>query len=193
MLALNNLKKKIIWSLFSYNYKKLIKKSPEKILQNSEKKLIKILKYTTKKTNFYSNLYNQKNINVFKINSIEEFKQKIPVINKIDLFHNSEFRDISKKNQFENAYIFRTSSGYLSKHSYSIESKKNRITDRINLDFLLNKIFNIPLKKTILINTLPLGYDIYTETIPIAITGVRADSVCSLIMKLKRRWGSRCG
>ncbi|MDY0360349.1 MAG: hypothetical protein RBR08_02735 [Desulforegulaceae bacterium] len=158
---------------------------PEKIISDSEKKLIKAFKTTSKTLPFYKKFLLENRIDPDLIDSMESFKKNIPLIDKETVFSKNSFSDFCKNGSLQDISLVYSSSGSSNVFSFGVETWKNRKRSALGIEFLLDNAFDIFKKKTFLINCLPMGVKIFTRTLPVAETSVREDVVVAVLDKLK--------
>jgi len=172
-----------------YQYKKLDEylktSSPEKILADGEKKLIKAFKNSASCVPFYKRFLLKQKISSDLVKSLSDFKKQVPFLDKEKVFLENDLKDICRNGQIDDVCLFYSSSGSSGVFSFGAETWKNRSRIALGLEFLLDHSFDIFKKKTLLINCLPMGVKVFTRTLPLAETSVREDVVLSLLEKLK--------
>ncbi|MEA3457440.1 MAG: hypothetical protein U9R21_02035 [Candidatus Thermoplasmatota archaeon] len=157
---------------------------PEKIIAIGESGLLRAFYRAAEKVPAYRKLLSEKGVNPKKITIIEEFKDRVPFIDKETVFPANELRDICVGGNLDGICSFYSSSGHSGVFSFGAETWDNASSSALGLEFLLDNHFHIFRRKTLLINCLPMGVKIYTSTLPVADTSVRADVVHALIKKL---------
>ena len=157
---------------------------PEKIIAIGERNLLRAFHRAAEKVPAYRRFLSEKGVNPEKITTIEEFKDRIPFIDKETVFPANEFRDICVGGNLDDICSFYSSSGHSGVFSFGAETWDNTSSSAIGLEFLLDNHFHIFRRKTLVINCLPMGVKICTRTLPVADTSVRADVVHALIKKL---------
>jgi phenylacetate-CoA ligase len=157
---------------------------PEKIIVIGEHKLLRAFHRAAEKVPAYRKLLSERGVDPRKITTVEEFKEKVPFIDKEIVFPVNELRDICVGGNLDDICSFYSSSGHSGVFSFGAETWDNTSSSALGLEFLLDNHFQISRRKTLLINCLPMGVKIYTRTLPVADTSVRADVVHALIKKL---------
>ena len=157
---------------------------PEKIIAIGERNLLRAFHRAAEKVPAYRKLLSEKGVNSEKITTIEEFKDRVPFIDKETVFPANELRDICVGGNLDDICSFYSSSGHSGVFSFGAETWDNASSSALGLEFLLDNHFHIFRRKTLLINCLPMGVKVCTRTLPVAETSVRADVVHALIKKL---------
>ncbi|WP_157238041.1 hypothetical protein [Desulfobacter curvatus] len=159
--------------------------SPEKIIADCEKKILKAFYRAAKNVPFYKKLLDEKKIRPETIKSLNQFTQHVPMIDKETVFPGNSLVDICYGGELDDVCLIYSSSGSSKVFSFGVETWKNRGNIAVGLEFLLDNVFRIFDRKTFLINCLPMGVKVFTRTIPVAETSVREDVIIALILKLK--------
>jgi phenylacetate-CoA ligase len=158
---------------------------PEKLTAISEKKALKIFHRAAETSQGYRQLLSQQGVNSDQIQVIDDFKKKVPIIDKKKLFHSHALRQLCMGGTFEAIRSFYSSSGSSGLFSFGLESWKSAREAGFGIEYLLDHYFGIFKKRTLLINCLPMGVTVPTRFLQIAETGVRLDVILSIIDKLK--------
>lgn len=177
--------KKKIKQLKEKKYIELLTKTNSIKIENyGEKLLIKQIKILNKTVPLYKNLY--QNIDINNINKIQDFKNKIPIIEKKDVFTKKEISFLVKEGNLNEMALLMSSSGFSQNFSYGIISKKNNNELIFNIDLLLKYIYKIKENEEIfIINALPMGVKINT-TFKLTNCSVREDMVIASYEIMKK-------
>jgi phenylacetate-CoA ligase len=155
------------------------------ILENYGKKLaLHAFKQAARHSVFYEKLLASKKISINSIRAINDFA-KLPILEK-EIFKNNEIIDLAVGRNLEDVNSILTSSGYSGLFSFGVNTKTNLTNTARFIDFVLDYIFNISGKKILIINCLPMGVKIYTNSAVLAEVSVREDMAIALIQKFQK-------
>ena len=141
--------------------------------ENIFKRLIIKIKKIKESNDFYSEKY--KNVSLDEINTIEEFKNKIPLLHKNEIF---DKRNIDKILVYEDGAIF-PSAGTTDSINFSFRYQLNNSNREFNeqLIRLFDLWFSITKRKTLIINTYPLGVFFPEGPYTVVNTNIRDDII----------------
>lgn len=157
---------------------------PEQLAKLSERKLLAAFHRAAVKVPAYAELLRQHGVSPSQISSIEQFKAKVPVIDK-SVFVENELSALCVDRRIDDISLFWSSSGHSGIFSYGVETPKDLRKTIRGIEFVMHNAFGAMRKRTLLINCLPMGVKIPSRFFPLAETAVRADVVWSLVKKLK--------
>lgn len=158
---------------------------PGKLQNESESRLYHCLQHAAREVPAYQRLLQAKNVDAEKISSIEEFREEIPVLNKQNVFQRQPLHEWTVNGTLKQARLLYSSSGYSGVFSYGLESKAQIKHAARSFEFALTTIPEIVEEQVLLINCLPSGVEIHTESIPMIRSSVREDVVLALVDKLR--------
>ena len=156
---------------------------PTKLKALSEKKTLKAFQRAALKVPAYEQFLKEHNAPVSSIKTIEDFKKLVPLLDKDKTFklYTDNIKKLCVDSEINNIHEIVSSSGHSGLFSYSLINKKESAMSQDTIDFMLDYIFNVGGKKTLLINCLPMGVKIHSSLVTIADTSVRPDIVISAI------------
>jgi phenylacetate-CoA ligase len=160
----------------------LLNTSPNKFERISKGRLIAALNRFYKISPAYRDLLKKMGIDLKSIQSITDFRTKLPVLNKQNFFNSYTFRELLGKN-FNKVKLATSSSGFSGTFAFGFASANALTSSRIGVDATLEYWFDISNRKTFLINCAPMGVHVETS-LPMAETSVRSDMALSLIKKI---------
>ncbi|MBM4136630.1 MAG: hypothetical protein FJ241_07340 [Nitrospira sp.] len=176
-------------------YKTLLRRYVEKANTPSEHKkqeesVIKVFKYASKTVPAYIKFLKDKNINPDAINSIEDFKSHVPLIDKHDTFikYENNIKDLCVDGKLGDIVSILTSSGHSGRFSYGVISKKEDRSVKTLVDLYIDYYFDIEKQKTFLINCLPMGVKVPSGLMVVADVSVRPDMALALIKSFGPRF-----
>lgn len=117
-----------------------------------------------------------------EVTSIKLFKEKVPFITKEDVFPKHSIRDICLDGNVGKIRNAMSSSGFSGVFSFGINSHENQRSAVEAIDTILDYIFDISKKKTLFVNSLPMGVKVPTS-LPVADTSVRSDMALAIYKK----------
>jgi phenylacetate-CoA ligase len=158
--------------------------SPEEILKVGDRKLLKVFHQAARMVPAYRKLLQDRGVDPRSINTLEDFRSRVPIVDKRIIFTSHNLRDICIGGNLDGISHFCTSSGYTGEFAYGIEPRGAAEKQAVQLEFLLDNAFGITRRRTLLINCNPMGVKVPTRTIALAETGVRSDVVVALVKKL---------
>ena len=163
--------------------KYLTESSPESLLSGIPGKVIAAYQRAFNNSAAYRKLMEDRSIQPGEIKTMEDFREKVPVIDKNIFFTAFPFNEFIAPADFRNIKNVMTSSGFSGKFAYGADLKKGSKNARFFVDTALDLLFNACQKKTFLINATPMGVHVETS-LPLAETSVRSDMVIALLQKV---------
>jgi phenylacetate-CoA ligase len=118
------------------------------------------------------------------ITTLEEFRRRVPIVDKVSVFTTAPLRDLCTGGTLDDIALFYSSSGQTGVFSFGVCTRADLTNTAAGVEFGLNRNFDIFKHKTLLINALPMGVKVPTRTLPLAETSVRADVIATLIKGL---------
>lgn len=161
---------------------RLLKTWPlERIEEETEKKLLLAVKNISRRVPFYRNFFEKIGLDPQKINTLKEFKEKVPIFKKEDIF--SDFINIEEliPGGLDNFNYILLSSGHSGHFSFGLSNLRETKETNFLLEALLDYNFKISKRKTLLINALAWGVKISPGKLILVDTGPRIDSLCYLL------------
>ncbi len=171
----------------SYTKKRIIghlkSADPNALLKSSEKNTLKAFQRNAKKIEAYGKILADNKIDTNEISTIDDFRSKVPIITKADVFPKFDMDQLCLNNNIKNIKSIFTSSGFSGTYAYGVNTKKNHKTVSDAIDFTLDYLFETSVKNTFLISCLAMGVKVHTK-LPLAETSVRSDMVIAIIKKM---------
>lgn len=162
----------------------LVKSEPEALVAYGEKQLLKSFRLAAERIPAYKKLLEQQKVPFGAVRDTESFKNLVPIICKDSIFPVHELKDLCIDGTLQGMRSIMTSSGFSGKFAYGVSSRKNRAESVFAIDTTLDYIFSVSRKKTLFINSLPMGVTIPTS-LPVADTSVRSDMALAIFTKLR--------
>ncbi len=156
---------------------------PKKLKSLSEKRALKTFQRAASSIPAYQKFLKENGVSPNSIRSIEDFKKHVPIIDKDRTFKlcACDIKKLCLSGEMLDVATIVSSSGVSGIFSYGVNTKKEIEKAQEAIDFLLDYIFAVGEKKTLLINGLPMGVRIFSSLVTVADTSVRADIIISII------------
>ncbi len=168
-----------------FSIKMLAKLSSEYLTFLSQKKVLKAFQRAAAMVPAYQHALKEKGIKAEDIQNLHTFLTKVPFLDKHNTFAKYEMKDLCAGGKLKNVHSLLTSSGHSGVFSLSVNTYDDiKYTPRA-IDTVLQQLFDIDKKKTLILNALPMGVKVYTEACMLAETSVREDMIWALIQKFK--------
>lgn len=155
---------------------------PEQIVEYGEKQLLKAFRRTASRVPAYQDILKKAGCSAENVTSISAFKELVPLITKEDVFPKYSIQDVCLDGSIGLLRSAMSSSGFSGVFSFGINTEANHKNAVKAIDTALDYIFDISGKKTLFINSLPMGVRVPTS-LPIADTSVRWDMALAIFKK----------
>lgn len=173
--------------LVSYYVKRLVHRletsDVDKLLKKSEKLAIGAFRRAVEKVPAYKKLLKENGVNPDKVQTIEDFKRLVPIIDKKGTFirYEGQIKELCMNRSLSRLSSILTSSGHSGRFSYGLEDRERLKLTGLWIDALMDYHIGIKGKAILLINCLPMGVKVPSRQMTIADVSVRPDMVLSLI------------
>ena len=153
------------------------------LLNSSQKKAVKVFKKFAKTSPFYRKYLKKIKISPSHIKTFDDFRNKVPTLDKKSLFTANlrNIKEIFPGHSLNNCHSILPSSGFSGKLSFGINTISDSKSQEKHVDLMLDYIFDVGRKKTLLINALSMGINVPTKKVVTVNTGPREDIVLSLV------------
>lgn len=153
------------------------------LLHSSQKKALKAFKRFAKNVPFYRRYLQKSNISPSRIRTLDDFKLLVPILDKESLFAANlrNIKEIFPKHSLNHCRSVLPSSGFSGKLSFGINTKKDSRSQEKHIDMMLDYVFDVRRKKTLLINALSMGINVPTRRVTTINTGPREDMIIALV------------
>jgi phenylacetate-CoA ligase len=157
--------------------------SSKRLLGMSQKKALHIFKVHAKNVPFYRKFLQESNVQPEKIRTIDDFIKLVPVLDKDRLFISNlnNVDEILSGHGLRDCQAILPSSGFSGKFSFGINTKNDVRSQEKHVDMMLDHVFDVRHKRTLLINSLSMGIAIPTAKVTTISTGPRTDIVISAV------------
>lgn len=125
----------------------------------------------------YQQILREHGVDHRDIKSIEEFQRHVPIVDKFSTFARFSLPEMCLDGNLDGIVSVLMSSGHSGVFSFSVNTTKNLQTSARSVDLGLQYAFGIDLRRSILINALPMGVRVRTERAVLSETSVREDMV----------------
>jgi len=117
------------------------------------------------------------------IRTIEDFRTRVPLLdkNKTFLTHYEDIGALCLPAELKNIKNIVPSSGHTGFFSYGLTTRAELKKNQEAIDFMLDYVFEVTNRRTLLINALPMGVRIHSDLVTIADTSVRSDIVLGIV------------
>lgn len=155
---------------------------PAGLYSAGEKRVVPAFQAISRAVPAYRAFLKQKGIRPEEIRTLEDFKQKVPVLNK-EFFSQFSLQEMCVNGRLDDFSWGMVSSGFSGNFTFGLYSGAESEESSAMTDFLLEETFATDRKKTLLINALAMGVKIHTS-LPTVDTSVRPRMVVAIIKKL---------
>lgn len=155
---------------------------PKDIVTHGEKLLLKAFQRAARRVPAYKGILKKAGCSPDNVTSIEAFKSMVPLITKEDVFPEYSIQDICLDGSIGRIRSAMSSSGFSGVFSFGINTDENHRDAVKSIDTALDYIFGISQKKTLFINSLPMGVRVPTS-LPVADTSIRWDMALAIYKK----------
>lgn len=156
--------------------------APEKIVAYGEEQLLKAFQRTAARVPAYRQILQHAGCSPDKVTSIAAFKDMVPLITKEDVFPKYAIEDLCLDGSIGRIRSAMSSSGFSGVYSFGINTDENHRNAVKAIDTALDYLFDISKKKTLFINSLPMGVRVPTS-LPVADTSIRWDMALAIFKK----------
>jgi phenylacetate-CoA ligase len=172
------------WTVFERRktIKILTTTDPEKIVAYGKEQLLKAFQRTASRVPAYKDILQKAGCRPERITSLEAFTEMVPLITKEDVFPKYSIQDVCLDGSIGPIRSAMSSSGFSGIYSFGINTEKNHRNAVKAIDTALDYLFSISKKKTLFVNSLPMGVRVPTS-LPVADTSVRWDMALAIFKK----------
>jgi len=161
---------------------------PDGLLLHGERLTLKAFRKSARRIPAYKKILEENNVDPGTIMDIGDFRRKVPVLTKEDLFNKYELRDLCVDRSLKRMKNISTSSGSSGIFSFGLFTEKDMDEgSAAKTEVMLNHMFKIFKKKTFIINCVPMGVRVPIST-PIAEICVNPDMALEIFNKLKNEF-----
>ncbi len=184
MSLLRDIQTRIVRRQYDKSVRALETSAPEDLMARGEGSLLQAFQRAAKEVPAYRQLLQGEGIAPEHVTSAEEFARVVPILDKGAVFPDNALRDLCVGGTLDGIGSFYSSSGHSGVFSFGVETRAEAGKVALRLEFMLDAVFSVFKRKTLLINCLPMGVRVPTRTVPVADTSVRPDVIFALLGKL---------
>ena len=157
--------------------------NPGQLMRLSEDKAVRAFKNAAINIPAYRAYLKQHNVLSEGINSIDAFKEKVPIINKEKTFKlcSNEIKKLCLRGELRDVKTVISSSGHSGCFSFGLNTERELRSAQNEIDIALESIFSVKKKKTLLVNALPMGVKVNSALTTVVDTSVRSDIVLAVV------------
>ncbi|MFH0876987.1 MAG: hypothetical protein V1863_02010 [Candidatus Omnitrophota bacterium] len=161
---------------------------PRKLTELSENRALKTFHRAAAKIPAYTEFLTQNRTSPSSVRSIDDFKSLVPLTDKEKTFkmHTPAIEKLCLQGQLKDVQAIVSSSGYTGYFSYGLNTAKEIKKSQEAIDFVLDYVFEVRSKSTLLVNGLPMGVKIHSSLVTVVDTSVRADIIIGIIKTFAR-------
>ncbi|KKW28846.1 MAG: hypothetical protein UY71_C0009G0006 [Parcubacteria group bacterium GW2011_GWB1_52_7] len=157
---------------------------PDTLEKISERLAVTAFQQAAERVPYYRDLLHSKGIDPALIRKAADFR-RLPLLEK-EIFYEADIADLALDGDLESIKNILTSSGFSGKFGFGANSADNLRNTARMIDFVLDMIFEIGRKKTLVISCLPMGVKMYTNLALLAEVSVREDMALALVRKFQK-------
>lgn len=122
------------------------------------------------------------------VKTIDDFRRLVPILNKHNTFGAYDIDELCVGGDLSDVVSILTSSGHSGVFSFGVNTAQNLQTSAHSIDLGLEHVFQVDEKRTLLINCLPMGVKVRTNTAVLAETSVRDDMALAAVRKFSPKF-----
>jgi phenylacetate-CoA ligase len=130
----------------------------------------------------YRDLLTKRGVDPVKVTDLASLRQIVPLIDKSLVFEPYSIEDLCRHGSLAEIKGILPSSGHSGVFAFSVNTLKNIQNTARMVDLALEYCLKISAKRTLLVNTYPMGVNVHTS-LPVANTGVNADIALAVVKK----------
>ena len=150
---------------------------------NPDDLALEAFRQTARSVSAYRTLLNEAGIKIETIRTLAEFKT-LPVLEKASTFQRFGIVELCRDSQLGRLGSVLTSSGHSGLFAFGLNDAEALPAMSAWIDDLLDLLFGVRSKPTLLINCLPMGVKVPTQACTLAETSVRPDMAVGLVKAL---------
>lgn len=155
---------------------------------NLEQLVISAFRSAAQQAPFYKNILEQNGTDPAQIHTIDDFRKKVPVIDKKATFGSFPVAQLCRNGNIGRPASVLTSSGHSGLFAFGMYNADSAQSEIDHIDNELDLLFNVRNQATLLINCLPMGVQVYSRICTVAQTSVRADMVTALVRQFGQHY-----
>ena len=162
-------------------WRRLRSLSGQALQRRAERAALRAFHRAARRVPAYAALLRERSVNPDDVRDIESFRRLVPLTDKQSVFAENDLPSLCLDGKTGNATRVYTSSGYSGVFSFGLETGGDARRGRAMLDLLLTMYFHVASRRTLLINTLPMGVQV-PASLPVKFdSSVRSDAVIAVV------------
>ena len=156
---------------------------PRRLARLSEEHALATFRRAAARIPAYRAFLGEHHVDPDTIRTIEDFRAGVPLLDKGKAFlaHRDNINTLCLPAELANIKSIVPSSGHTGFFSYGLTTRAEIKKNQEAIDFILDYVFEVASRRTLLINALPMGVRVHSDLVTIADTSVRSDIVLGLI------------
>ena len=130
----------------------------------------------------YRDLLQKHGVDIAQVTDIAALRRLVPLVDKSTMFQPYGIADLCRHGSLDDIKGILPSSGHSGVFAFSVNTVKNVQNTARMVDLALEYCLNIFGKRTLIVNTYPMGVNVHTS-LPVANTGVNVDIALAIVRK----------
>lgn len=161
---------------------------PDELLRACAQEALEAFHRAAQRMPAYAKHLQKAGVDPAQVKTIDDFHRLVPILNKHNTFHIYDIDEMCLDGNLENVKSILTSSGHSGVFSFGVNTVQNLQNSARSIDLGLEYLFDVDEKRTLLINCLPMGVKVHTNTVVLAETSVRDDMVLAVVKKFSPKF-----
>lgn len=157
---------------------------PQAIEQAGQREALRAFARAARSVPAYGRMLASRGVRPCDIRTIDDFRRRVPLLDKQSVFGANDLPSLCVGGRLGDARLFWTSSGHSGTYAFGMDSSAQQQRAAIAAEFLLDRVFHVLDRKTLLVNCLPMGVKVPVRSMALAETSVRTDAALALIRSL---------
>ena len=154
--------------------------TPEKLQQMSEARLLKTFRRAASQVPAYRELLAEHGVKASDIRTVSDYQGSCPLLDKQNTFGRFPLQRLLQGCQLTELASVLTSSGFGARFAYGMSTRREYENSYFDIDLGLQQTFDVDNRRTLVINTLPMGVRFNSRAVCLAETSVREDMACAI-------------
>src|SRR3990172_315125 len=155
---------------------------PEALEQIAEQEVLEAFQSAAAEVPAYKDLLQKRKVDPKAVTDLASFRALVPIVDKHVIFPPYRIDQLCRHGKIDDLKGVLPSSGHSGVFAFSVNTAKNVQNTAKMVDLALEYCVGISKKRTLLVNTYPMGVNVHTS-LPVANAGVNADNALALIKK----------
>jgi phenylacetate-coenzyme A ligase PaaK-like adenylate-forming protein len=154
---------------------------PDVLEAMGQQEVLEAFRSAAAEVSAYKDVLRKAGVDPAAVTDVEAFRSRVPLIDKSVIFP-YRIAELCRNGKMDDISGMLPSSGHSGVFAFSVNTRKNVENTARMVDLALEYCLSIFQKRTILVNTYPMGVNVHTR-LPVANTGVNADIALAIIKK----------